>query len=146
MSLLAFLASAAGGTILGGVTQLLSIVAGEAKEWSAAKRRIAELQAIKERDIAIGELEAFRKAQEGATGTSYQPPSNAPMGMHWIFTVVEAITRLIRPLMVIGACVYIWTLPESTLGALKPEIVAFCFANGYFWLGIRFQQKLYGTK
>lgn len=35
MSLLSFLASAAGGTLLGGVTQLLGTFAGEAKEWSA---------------------------------------------------------------------------------------------------------------
>lgn len=146
MSLLSFFASAAGGTVLGGFTQLLSIVAGEAKEWSAAKRRIAELQALKERDIAIGELEAFRKAQEGAIGSSYQPPSNASMAMHWVFTCVEAITRLVRPVMVFGACWYIWTLPQEKLGALQPEIVSFCFACGYFWLGIRFQRQIYGTK
>jgi len=146
MSLLSFLASAAGGTLLGGFTQLLSIFAGEAKEWSASKRRIAELQAAKERDIAIGELDAFKKAQDGAIGSNYQPPAAAPMGMHWVFTVVEAITRLVRPMMVLGACWYIWTLPPATLGALQNEIVAFCFACGYFWLGIRFQKQMYGTK
>ena len=146
MSFLSFLASAAGGTLLGGFTQLLSVVAGEAKEWSASKRRIAELQAAKERDIAIGELEAFKKAQEGAVNSNYQPPANASIGMHWLFTVVEAITRLVRPAMVLGACVYIWTLPSATLGALQPEIVSFCFACGYFWLGIRFQKQMYGTK
>ena len=146
MGLLSFLASAAGGTLLGGFTQLLSVAAGEAKEWSASKRRIAELQAAKERDIAIGELEAFRKAQEGAIGTNYQPPSNAPMGMHWLMAIVEALTRCVRPVMVIGACAYIWTLPTEKLGELQPEIVSFCFACGYFWLGIRFQKQMYNTK
>ncbi|MFM8336525.1 MAG: hypothetical protein ACKODK_13275, partial [Opitutaceae bacterium] len=67
MSFWNFLISAAGGTILGGVTQMLGTVVAEAREWSASKRRIAELQALKEKEIAIGELEAFTKAQEEGT-------------------------------------------------------------------------------
>ena len=136
-----FLMSAMGGSLLGGITQLLGIFAGEAKEWSASKRRIAELQALKERDIAIGELEAFTKAQAGTMASAYQPPVNAPMGMHWLFTVVECITRLIRPLMVLGACAYVWSLPKETLGNLQAEIITFSFACGYFWLGTRLQVK-----
>lgn len=142
MSLLSFLASAAGGTILGGVTQLLGTFAGEAKEWSASKRRIAEIHAMKERDIAIGELAAFTKAMEGTLGSSYQPPSNAPMGMHWVFTVIEAATRLVRPTMVAGACVYIWTRPPEVLGGLQGEILTVSFATVYFWLGIRHQNSV----
>ena len=141
MSIISFLASAAGGTILGGVTQLLGTFAGEAKEWSASKRRIAELTAMKERDIAIGELAAFTKAQEGTLASNYQPPSNASMGMHWVFTLVEALTRVIRPLMVIGACAYIWTRPASELGGLNGEILTVSFATIYFWLGVRHERK-----
>lgn len=141
MSFLSFLLSAAGGTLLGGVTQLLGTFASEAREWSASKRRIAELQAIKEKDIAIGELQAFTTAQAGFTN-SYNPPPTAPSWMHGVFTVVEAITRLVRPAMAAGACWYVWSLPSEELGVLKPEVVTFCFAVGYAWIGIRHQQKL----
>lgn len=140
MSFLSFLLSAAGGTVLGGVTQLLGTFAAEAREWSASKRRIAELQAIKEKDIAIGELAAFTKAQEGFTST-YAPPAGAPGWTHGVFTVVEAITKLVRPAMVIGACWYVWSLPADQLGGLQPEIVTFCFAIGYAWIGIRHQKQ-----
>lgn len=139
MSLLAFLTSAVGGTALGGITQLLGTFANEAKEWSASKRRIAELTAIKEKQIALGELEAFTKAQEGLGGTNYQPPGNAPMWIHGLLAIVEALTRSIRPLMVVGACAYIWTRPPETLGGLEPEILTCSFACIYFWLGIRHQ-------
>jgi len=141
MSLLSFLASAAGGTVLGGLTQLLATFASEAKEWSASKRRIAELQAIKERDIAIGELQAFIKAQEGFTST-YTPPVTAPGWTHAVFTIVEAFIKLVRPIMVVGACWYLWTLPSADLAGLRPEIVAFCFSVGYAWIGIRHQRQL----
>jgi hypothetical protein len=146
MSLIAFLTSAVGGTVLGGLTQVLGTGMHELKEWSASKRRIAEIGALKEKQIAIGELAAFTKAQEGTMGTSYQPPSNAPMAMHWVFTLVEALTRLIRPAMVIGACAYIWTRPPETLGALQPEILTVSFACVYFWLGIRHQAAVGGKK
>lgn len=146
MSLLSFLASAAGGTLLGGVTQLLGVFANEAKEWSASKRRIAELAALKEKQIAIGELQAFTKAQEGTLASSYQPPQNAPMGMHWLFTMVECLTRAIRPLMVIGACAYIWTRPPETLAGLQGEILVVSFACIYFWLGMRHQMAVGGKK
>lgn len=140
MNFLSFIASAAGGTLLGGITQLLGTFASEAKEWSASKRRIAELQAIKERDIAIGDLQAFIKAQEGFT-SNYAPPPTAPAWMHAVFTVVEAITKLVRPAMVAGACWYLFSLPQETLGVLRPEIVAFCFSVGYAWIGIRVQRQ-----
>jgi hypothetical protein len=141
VSLISFIASAAGGTILGGITQLLGTFAGEAKEWSASKRRIAEITAMKERDIAIGELAAFTKAQEGTLASAYQPPPAAPMGMHWCFTLVEVLTRAIRPLMVVGACAYIWTRPPEVLGGLQGEILAVSFGTINFWLGIRHQNN-----
>lgn len=141
MSILSFLASAAGGTLLGGVTQLLGTFANEAKEWSASKRRIAELTAIKERDIAIGELQAFTKAQEASIGSGYTPPENGAGWMHGLFTIVEALTRIIRPALVIWAAYYIFTLPPSVSGPLQPEIVAVAFACIYFWLGVRHQIK-----
>jgi hypothetical protein len=139
MSIISFLMSAAGGTLLGGATQALGSVVGEAKEWSASKRRIAELTALKEKQIAIGELEAFTKAQEGTMASSYQPPAGAPMGMHWCFTLVECATRAVRPAMVAGACLYIWTRPAETLGGLQPDILVVSFATIYFWLGVRHQ-------
>jgi hypothetical protein len=143
MSLLSFLASAAGGTVLGGITQLLGTFASEAKEWSASKRRIAELQAMKERDIAIGELTAFTKAQDGFSA-SYTPPPTAPAWTHAVFTIVEAIIKLIRPTMVVGACWYLWNLPQPEIDGLRPEIVAFCFSIGYAWIGIRVQKQAGG--
>lgn len=136
-----FLTSAVGGTLLGGATQLLGSAVGELKEWSASKRRIAEIVALKERDIAVGELAAFSKAMEGTIGSGYQPPVTASMGMHWLFTLVECLTRLIRPLMVIGACVYIWTREPGILGGLQGEILTVSFACVYFWLGVRHQAK-----
>lgn len=144
--ILSFLMSAAGGTLLGGATQLLGVFANEAREWSASRRRIAELQALKERDIAVGELAAFTKAQEGALGSGYQPPLNAPMWMHGLFCVVEAFTRFIRPAMVTGACAYIWTRPAEMLGGLQPDILTVCFACVYFWLGQRHQMAIGGRK
>lgn len=141
MSFISFLMSAAGGTVLGGVTQLLGTFASEAREWSASKRRIAELQAIKERDISLGELAAFTKAQEGFTST-YAPPAGAPAWTHGLLTIVECITKLVRPVMVIGACWYVWNLPSEQLGGLQPEIVTFSFAVGYAWIGIRHQKQV----
>jgi hypothetical protein len=141
MSLISFLTSAAGGTILGGATQLLAGGISELKEWSASKRRIAEIAAIKEKQIAVAEMEAYSKALGGTLASSYQPPINAPMAMHWLFTLVECLTRVIRPAMVIGACAYIWSLPGEKIGDLQTEIVAVSFACIYFWLGIRQQMK-----
>ena len=139
MSLLSFLASAAGGTILGGVTQLLGSIVGEAKEWSASKRRIAEIAALKEKQIAVGELEAFAKAVEGTTGSSYTPPANASGWMHGLMTIAAFSTQMVRPLMVAGACTYIWTRPANELAGLQPEILTVSFACVYFWLGVRHQ-------
>lgn len=139
MSLLGFLASAAGGTILGGVTQVLGSIVGEAKEWSASKRRIAEIAALKEKQIAVGELEAFAKAVEGTTGSSYTPPPNAPTWTHGLMTIAAFCTQMVRPLMVAGACAYIWTRPSDQLAGLQPEILTVSFACVYFWLGVRHQ-------
>ena len=139
MSLLSFLASAAGGTILGGATQLLGSIVGEAKEWSASKRRIAEIAALKEKQIAIAEVEAFAKAVEGTTGSSYAPPAGAPNWMHGLMTIAAFCTQMVRPAMVAGACTYIWTRPADQLAGLQPEILTVSFACVYFWLGVRHQ-------
>jgi len=139
MSLLSFLASAAGGTILGGATQLLGSLVAEAKEWSASKRRIAEIAALKEKQIAIAEVEAFAKAVEGTSGSSYTPPDGAPNWMHGLMTVAAFCTQMVRPCMVAGACAYIWTRPTDQLAGLQPEILTVSFACVYFWLGVRHQ-------
>ena len=139
MSLLGFLASAAGGTVLGGATQFLGSLVGELKEWSASKRRIAEIAALKEKQIAVGELEAFTKAVEGTTSPSYTPPPTAPNWMHGLMTVAAFTTTMVRPLMVFGACWYIWSRPSDQLQGLDPEILTVSFACVYFWLGVRHQ-------
>lgn len=139
MGLVSFLASAAGGTILGGVTQVLGSAVGELKEWSASKRRIAEIAALKEKQIAVGELEAFTKAVEGTAGTGYTPPPTAPSWMHGLMTIGAFTTQMVRPLMVFGACWYIWTRPSDQLAGLQPEILTVSFACVYFWLGVRHQ-------
>ena len=139
MSLLAFLASAAGGTILGGITQVLGSGVAELKEWSASKRRIAEIAALKEKQIAIAEVEAFAKAVEGTAGTGYTPPPNAPNWMHGLMTIAAFSTQMVRPLMVGGACWYIWSRPADQLAGLQPEILTVSFACVYFWLGVRHQ-------
>ena len=139
MSLLSFLASAAGGTILGGATQVLGSIVGEAKEWSASKRRIAEIAALKEKQIAIAEVEAFAKSVEGTTGSSYSPPPTAPNWMHGLMAIAAFSTQMVRPLMVAGACVYIWIRPADQLAGLQPEILTVSFACVYFWLGVRHQ-------
>jgi hypothetical protein len=139
MSLISFLASAAGGTLLGGATQLLGSLVGEAREWSASKRRIAEISALKEKHIAVAEVEAFAKAVEGTSGTSYAPPSTAPSWMHGLMTIAAFSTQMVRPLMVGGACWYIWSRPADQLAGLQPEILTVSFACVYFWLGVRHQ-------
>ena len=139
MSLWSFLASAAGGTILGGATQLLGSLVAEAKEWSASKRRIAEIVALKEKQIAIAEVEAFAKAVEGTTGSGYTPPANASNWMHGLMTIGAFCTQMVRPCMVAGACAYIWTRPADQLAGLQPEILTVSFACVYFWLGVRHQ-------
>jgi hypothetical protein len=141
MSLLAFLTSAVGGTLLGGATQLLGTGIKELTEWSASKRRIAELAALKEKNIAEGELAAFAKAQETNTTSSYLPPPTAPTWMHGLFTIAAFASQMVRPCMVAGACLYIWTRPAAELGQLHGEILTFSFACGYFWLGVRHQLK-----
>ena len=139
MSLISFLASAAGGTILGGLTQVLGSAVGELKEWSASKRRIAEIAALKEKQIAIAEVEAFAKAVEGTVGSSYTPPANAPSWQHGLLAIAAFSTQMVRPLMVAGACLYIWTRPADQLAGLQPEILTVSFACVYFWLGVRHQ-------
>lgn len=139
MSLVSFLASAAGGTLLGGVTQLLGSGVAELKEWSASKRRIAEIAALKEKQIAIAEVEAFAKAVEGTAGTGYTPPPTAPSWMHGLMTIAAFSTQMVRPLMVGGACWYIWSRPADQLAGLQPEILTVSFACVYFWLGVRHQ-------
>lgn len=141
MSLISFLASAAGGTLLGGATQLLGSLVGEAKEWSASKRRIAELAALKEKNIAEGELAAFAKAQETMMGSGYTPPATAPTWMHGAFTIAAFCTQMVRPAMVVGACAYVWSRDPATLAGLQGEVLSFSFACGYFWLGVRHQLK-----
>lgn len=141
MSLISFLASAAGGTILGGLTQVLGSAVGELKEWSASKRRIAELAAMKEKQIAIAEVEAFAKAVEGTLGSSYTPPPTAPSWMHGLLAIAAFSTQMVRPLMVAGACAYIWTRPADQLAGLQPEILTVSFACVYFWLGVRHQMS-----
>jgi hypothetical protein len=66
------------------------------------------------------------------------------MAMHWVFTLVEAITRLVRPAMVAGACIYVWSRPAEVVAGLQQEILLFSFACGYFWLGTRLQRQLAG--
>lgn len=139
MSLISFLASAAGGTLLGGVTQVLGSAVGELKEWSASKRRIAEIGALKEKQIAVAEVEAFAKAVEGTTGSSYVPPPTAASWMHGLMTIAAFTTQMVRPLMVAGACWYIWSRPSDQLVGLQPEILTVSFACVYFWLGVRHQ-------
>jgi hypothetical protein len=139
MSLLSFITSAAGGTILGGVTQLLGSAVGELKEWSASKRRIAEIAALKEKAISIAEVEAFAKAVEGTAGTNYVPPPAAPNWIHGLMAIGAFSTQMVRPLMVAGACAYIWTRPSDQLAGLQPEILTVSFACVYFWLGVRHQ-------
>lgn len=139
MSLLSFLASAAGGTLLGGVTQVLGSAVSELKEWSASKRRIAEIAALKEKAISIAEVEAFAKAVEGTSGTGYSPPPNAPSWMHGLMTIAAFTTQMVRPVMVGGACWYIWSRPADQLAGLQPEILTVSFACVYFWLGVRHQ-------
>jgi len=141
MSLISFLASAAGGTILGGLTQVLGSAVGELKEWSASKRRIAELAAMKEKQIAIAEVEAFAKAVEGTVNSSYAPPPTAPSWMHGLLAIAAFSTQMVRPLMVAGACAYIWTRPADQLAGLPPEILTVSFARVYFWLGVRHQMS-----
>ena len=137
MGLLSFLASAAAGPLLGGAVQFLSAGVGELKEWSASKRRIAELTAMKERDIAIGELTAFNTALSNTGPSGYSPPENAAWWLHAPFVFAEFFNRIVRPSMVTGACWYIWTLPPAALQGLQGEVVAVSFATIYFWLGIR---------
>jgi hypothetical protein len=139
MSLISFLASAAGGTILGGLTQVLGSAVGELKEWSASKRRIAEIAALKEKQIAIAEVEAFAKAVEGTVGSSYSPPPTSPSWQHGLLAIAAFSTQMVRPLMVAGACLYIWTRPADQLAGLQPEILTVSFACVYFWLGVRHQ-------
>lgn len=141
MSLISFLTSAVGGTLLGGVTQILGSGVKELVAWSESKRRIAEIVAIKEKNIAEGELAAFAKAQENNAVVSYNPPATAPSWMHGMFTIAAFCTQMVRPGMVLGACIYVWTRPPEVLGGLQSEILTFSFACGYFWLGVRHQMK-----
>jgi hypothetical protein len=137
MGLISFLASAAAGPLLGGAVQFISAGVGELKEWSASKRRIAEIAALKERDIAVGELAAFTEAVEGTKSTGYQPPANLYPWVHVIFALAEFTTRMVRPCMVAGACWYIWNLSPEDLQGLQGEVISVSFATIYFWLGIR---------
>ena len=149
MSLIAFLTSAVGGTLLSGGMQF-------AQEWFAIRRakaesemKISELKALSEIKIEEKQLEAFVKAQ-GSLESTWKPGSTSPVWLTCAYGLTEIGIKLVRPLMVLVsfwlvAKIYFTStdLGQSTLDA---EILTFCFSVGYFWLGQRYQRGYVAPK
>lgn len=144
MSLIAFLTSAVGGTLLSSGMQF-------AQEWFAVRRakaesemKIAEMRALSEIKIEEKQLEAFVKAQ-GSMESTWKPGANTPVSLVWIYGLAEVLIKLVRPLMVIAAFWLVWVIynTQTELGrdTLDAEILTFCFSVGYFWLGQRYQRS-----
>lgn len=143
MSLIAFLTSAVGGTLLSSGMQF-------AQEWFAVRRakaesemKIAELRALSEIKIEEKQLEAFVKAQ-GTLESTWKPGGNAPVWLTCAYGLTEIAIKLVRPLMVAMAFALVAQIyrTQSASGqtTLDAEILTFCFSVGYFWLGQRYQR------
>lgn len=144
MSLIAFLTSAVGGTLLSGATQF-------AQEWFAVRRakaesemKIAELKALSEIKIEEKQLEAFVKAQ-GSMESSWKPDTRTPLWIVCAYGLAEITIKLVRPAMVLMS---FWLVAKIYAGQsavdqnnLDAEILTFCFSVGYFWLGQRYQRS-----
>jgi hypothetical protein len=146
MSLIAFLSSAIGGTLLSGVQQL-------AQEWFAVRRmraeselRLAELDKMATIKMDEMQWKAFEKGQAMTGTSSWVPNSSTPIWLTCAFGLSEIVIKLVRPLMVAFAFAFIWwTFVETSgteRGELASSIQVFCFSIGYFWIGQRYQGKM----
>jgi hypothetical protein len=146
MSLLAFISSALGGTLLSGVQQL-------AQEWFAVRRmkaeseiKMAEMNAMA--SIKMDELQwkAFEKSQSLTGTSSWVPTDKTPVWLTCAFGIAEILIKLVRPAMVLASYYFIALTFQDSGPADKPELAAaiqtFCFSVGYFWIGQRYQGKV----
>lgn len=148
MSLIGFLTSAVGGSILGGLGQ----AATQALEvWRAnqeSKRKIEEMKVLATIKVEEQSIAAFQESLKSRNG-SFTMPQNATTGMNWVFVLVEAVVRLMNPILTVAAIVILWDFYHKLdSGAQKefyPEIAAFSFAVCYWWIGQRYQGKLQPT-
>lgn len=146
MSLLAFLSSAVGGTLLSGVQQWV-------QEWMATRRakaesemRLAEAKALSDIKMDENQWAAFTEAQKQAGTSSWVPTDNTPKSLVYAFGLSEVFIKLVRPMMVVGSFAFLFYIYQQTTDAeqaeLNTSICTFCFSVGYFWIGQRYQSKL----
>ena len=146
MSLIAsLLTSAAGGGLLGvlgqGVNNCLEIWRASAE----SKRKIAEIIALKDVKVEESSWACFNETLK-TRNSSFTMPQNATVWQNWVFVGVEAIVRLMNPILTLGAIVILWNFYHSLDAAAQreffPEISAWAFACTYWWIGQRAQAKL----
>lgn len=130
---------AIGGAFGGG---LLGIVGQFAVGWmetkrldAESKRRIAELQAMRDLKITEGELRAFDSAQNAAGNSSV----GAPAWCAAVLTLTRPVLTLL--LVLFAACVYFSATPEVRAG-MTDETTACAFGAVWFWFGSRYQSRL----
>ena len=146
MSLIAsLLTSAAGGGLLGvlgqGVNNCLEIWRSNAE----SKRKIAEIIALKDVKVEESSWACFNETLK-TRNSSFTMPQNATVWQNWVFVGVEAIVRLMNPILTLGAIVILWNFYHSLDAEAQreffPEISAWAFACTYWWIGQRAQGKL----
>lgn len=145
MSLIAFLTSAVGGSILGVFGQAATTAIEIIRANQETKRKIAEMEALAKIKIEETSWAAFQESLK-ARNSSFTMPANATVGMNWVFVIVEATVRMINPVLTAAAVSILWnfyhTLDPVAQKEFFPEVAAFSFAVCYWWIGQRYQGKL----
>jgi hypothetical protein len=128
-----------GGSLGGG---LLGILGQFAVGWMETKRldaesrrRISEMEAMRNMKIAEGELRAFDSAQNAAGNASAGAPG-------WCAAVIT-LTRPVLTFLLLCFAVYVYATaaPEVRAG-MTDETTACAFGAVWFWFGSRYQARL----
>ena len=146
MSLIASLiSSAAGGAILGGFGQAANNLMEIWRANAESKRKIAEANALAQIKVEESSWACFQETLK-SRNSSFAMPQNATVWQNWVFIAVEAIVRLMNPILTLGAIVILWNFYHSLDAEAQreffPEISAWAFACTYWWIGQRAQGKL----
>lgn len=149
MSIIAFLTSAVGGSLLGALGQAATQLMETWRANQESKRKIEEMKALAAIKVEETSWAAFQESMKSRS-SSFTMPANATPAQNWIFVVVEAIVRLVNPMLTLAAIIILFnfyhTLDTGAQREFFPEVAAFSFAVCYWWIGQRYQGKLQPAK
>lgn len=144
MSILGFLTSTLGGSVLGWLGHILTSVF---ELWRKKKEQDLQIELMKvqsEMAVKVKEWEAFTAAQN-SLGSTFKVPVHAAPWAASFYTFCEALVRIVRPYLtfiasVLIAVVYL-TADPAQRGPLAIEINAGCWLIITFWFGNRYMRK-----